>query len=81
MTSHGDACGIRAARECACPVGRCHQQPQTVAPVSEPSLCLTLSAALVGGAVVAFFVFVSVPKAKAEFHRQALENQENVRHG
>jgi hypothetical protein len=41
---------------------------------------VTLSAAIVCGAIIAFIVFVSVPSAKAEFHRQALENQENISH-
>lgn len=73
-------CDLRTYLECACPAGRCHQQPQTRAPVSTPSLGVTLSAAIVCGAIIAFIVFVSVPSAKAEFHRQALENQENISH-
>ena len=31
--------------------------------------------------VGALFLFVSIPRAQQAFHQQALENQENVRHG
>jgi hypothetical protein len=81
MTSPSDHCGLRTHRECACPADRCHQQPPTHAPVSSPSLGVTFSAAIVCGAIIAFIVFVSVPSAKAEFHRQALEQQEISHHG
>ena len=31
--------------------------------------------------VGAVFLFVSIPKAKAAYHQQALENQEQIHHG
>jgi hypothetical protein len=43
-----------------------------------PSLTLTFSAAIVCGAIISFFVFVSMPRAMEASHRQALDQQENV---
>jgi hypothetical protein len=75
-------CDLRTHRECACQPGECHQQPRAItAPTAQPSLALGLSGAIVGGAIVAFFVFVSMPRAMEDSHRQALENQENVGRG
>lgn len=76
------ACHFRTHRECACKPGECHQQPRAItAPVSMPSLTLTFSAAIVCGAIISFFVFVSMPRAMEASHRQQLENQEQIRHG
>jgi len=75
-------CDLRTHRECACSPGKCHQQPKAItAPTAQPSLALGLSGAIVGGAIVAFFVFVSMPRAMEDSHRQALENQEQIHHG
>ncbi len=79
MTYPSDPCGIRAARECACKPGECHQQPRAIpAPTAQPSLALGLSGAIVGGAIVAFIVFVSMPRAMEDSHRQALDQQEQI---
>ena len=70
-------CDLKTYGECACSPGKCHQQPRdTTAPVAQPSLVLGLSGAIVGGAIVAFFVFVSMPRAMEDSHRQALDQQE-----
>lgn len=70
-------CDLKTYGECACKPGECHQTPRAItAPTSQPSLALGLSGAIVGGAIVAFFVFVSMPRAMEDSHRQQLEQQE-----
>jgi hypothetical protein len=73
-------CDLHTHRECACPVGRCHQQPQTPAPVATPSIRFSLGVIGFGVAMMAI-AFASLSAADRQFHRQTLENQENVRHG
>lgn len=74
-------CHFRTHRECGCPTGSCQQQPTTPAPVIQASTTTILATAIMLGAIAAFFAFVSIPRAADAYHRQALDQQENVRHG
>lgn len=76
MTSPSNACGFRAARECACQTGECHQSPRAItAPVSRPSIKFSL--AIIGfGLSMMAIAFISLSAADRQFHRQQLINQE-----
>jgi hypothetical protein len=74
-------CHFRTHRECPCEPGTCQQQPTTPAPVIQASTTTIIATAIMLGAIAAFFAFVSIPRAADAYHRNALDQQENVSHG
>jgi len=81
MTSPSNPCGFRAARECACQPGECQQTPRAItAPVSMPSIKFSLAVIGFGLSMMAI-AFISLSAADRQFHRQQLEQQEQIRHG
>lgn len=73
-------CDFKSMGECGCTTS-CKTQPATPAPVIQASTTTILATAIMLGAIAAFFAFVSIPRAADAFHRQALDQQENLRHG
>lgn len=74
-------CDLKTHGECACQTGECHQQPRAItAPVSMPSIKFSLAVIGFGLSMMAI-AFISLSAADRQFHRQQLEQQEQIRHG
>lgn len=71
-------CHFRTHREYPCEPETCQQLPATPAPVVQFSPTTIISTAIVMGAVLSFFAFVSIPHAADAYHRLSLDQQENV---
>lgn len=71
-------CDLKTYGECACKTGECHQQPRAItAPVSMPSIKFSL--AVIGfGLTMMAIAFISLSAADRQFHRQQLEQQEQI---